>query len=97
MLVKYNPCANANVRDAFIKVNEYTLRIMHINADGSVLSREDYEFDSADVDWPDIAVDTDYVILSAERRDGELRLSVRRLYVENSDISSWDGKDYVPL
>ena len=78
MFNAYSPaCMNINPNTEIKYVNENT-----INVDGL-----DYEFDSNSIQFPNINVDTQGVIISAIR-DTELHLTVRRFY--SNDCSTWD-------
>lgn len=81
MKIKYSP-VHANKDTIIAAVNENTLHI-----DGV-----EYEFDTESVTWPDIATQTEGVILEAYRESGELYVTVRRFY--SGSCSGWDTGAY---
>lgn len=89
MKIKYSP----------IKWNEYSgiealpdTEIIPVDENSISVDGELYEFNPADVEWPDISTQTGGVIIEAIRIDGELYLVVRRFYTRF--CHSWDTGDY---
>jgi hypothetical protein len=81
MKIKYSPCKTTKETSIEI-VNENSIKI----------DAELIEFASSDVAFSDIAEQTENKILAAERRDGELYLTIRRLY--KASCGEWDTGDY---
>jgi hypothetical protein len=81
MKIKYSPCNHSHNTQIAI-LDENTLAI-----DG-----ESFEFDPADVAWPDIQVQTDGAILEAHRGGEELFVTVLRFY--SGSCSEWDDGQY---
>jgi hypothetical protein len=63
-----------------------------LSANKLAIDGNDYEFESDDVQWPDIAKDTDCAILEAHRECGQLYLTVLRVYSGTS--TEWDSGKY---
>ncbi len=88
MKIKYSPC----------KWNEYAniaaspnTEIISIDENRIKIDGEIYEFDPLDVEWPDIAEQTNGVIIEAHRSD-MLYLTIRRFYTQS--CAEWDTGDY---
>ena len=81
MKIKYSPCKTD--KDTSIK---------YIDENSIKIDEELYEFDIQSVKFPDVAEQTDSLIIRAYREDDELYLTVTRFY--SGDCTSWDTGGY---
>jgi len=81
MRIKYSP--QKAEHDTVIKIiDENTISI----------NGEEYGFDSESIEWPSIAIDTNYKILEAHRENEELYLTVLRQYSQS--WQEWYSENY---
>ena len=80
MKIKYSPC-NSN-RETAIEIRD---------ANTVLVDGEEYSFPEECVAFPDVAKQTNYVILEAHRESGELFLTITRYYTKSCP---WDTGDY---
>lgn len=80
MYIKYSPCKSNT---------ETTFRVKSDNV--IIIDNEEYEFDLDSIVWDEINIQTNGKILSAYRENGQLYLTILRLY---KDSCPWDDTLY---
>ena len=81
MYIKYSPCQNPNIETQFYVKDDYTI----------VIDNEEYVFDIDSVTWPDIASQTNGVIIEAHKEDNTIYVTIQRYYKESCP---WDDSKY---
>jgi hypothetical protein len=82
MKIKWSPCAG-KPEQVFTYVSEDTINI----------NGEDYTFQLDAIDFPNVGIDTNYVITKAYRETSILYLTVLRFY-QNGSSPDWDTGVY---